>query len=54
MDLPKTYLEGFHYLNDVKKLQYNNLGKTGLKVSKIGFGGGCYGLQYGYVYYFNN
>ncbi|XP_047736057.1 L-galactose dehydrogenase [Hyalella azteca] len=42
----KTYVEGFHDKDAVKKVQYNDLGKTGLRVSQLGIGtsslGNCY------------
>lgn len=47
MVLPPTYVEGFHYLEDVKKLPYVNLGDTDLTVSRLGFGSGCFGNHYG-------
>lgn len=54
MALPETYVEGFHDLEAVKKMKYVDFGKTGLKVSNLGFGGGALGNQYGYskIYYF--
>ncbi|KAL0277363.1 UNVERIFIED_CONTAM: hypothetical protein PYX00_004680 [Menopon gallinae] len=47
MALPRTYTEGFHNLEDVRKMKYVNLGTTGMKVSVLGFGGGCFGNHYG-------
>lgn len=46
MSLPATYIEGFHDLEKVKKVSYVDFGKTGLKVSKLGFGGGAFGNHY--------
>ncbi|XP_044579150.1 L-galactose dehydrogenase-like [Cotesia glomerata] len=37
--LPLTYVEGFHDLEAIKSMKYSPLGKTGLMVSKLGFGG---------------
>ncbi|OAD62536.1 D-arabinose 1-dehydrogenase [Eufriesea mexicana] len=45
--LPATYVEGFHDLEAVKKMEYRPLGKTGLMVSKLSFGGGPLGVHYG-------
>ncbi|KAG7212417.1 hypothetical protein KM043_012732 [Ampulex compressa] len=45
--LPPTYVEGFHDLNAVKAMEYRPLGKTGLLVSKLSFGGGPLGCHYG-------
>ncbi|KAK6622209.1 hypothetical protein RUM44_002016 [Polyplax serrata] len=47
MTLPETYVDGFHYADEVKKLKYICLGETGLKVSRLGFGAGCFGNHYG-------
>lgn len=45
--LPPTYVEGFHNLEAVKKMEYRTLGSTGLLVSKLSFGGGGLGGLYG-------
>lgn len=36
--LPATYVEGFHDLEAVKKMNYQPLGRTGMDVSKLSFG----------------
>lgn len=45
--LPPTYVEGFHDLEAVKAMEYMPLGKTGLLVSKLSFGGAPLGCSYG-------
>lgn len=45
--LPPTYVEGFHDLEAVKKMEYRSLGKTGMIVSKLSLGGGPFGCHYG-------
>jgi len=47
MSLPSTFVEGFHNLEKVKKMKYVDFGKTSLKVSTLGFGGGAFGNHYG-------
>lgn len=47
--LPATYVKGFHDEEQVKRMEYRTLGKTGLQVSKISFGGGALCANYGYV-----
>ncbi|XP_074036955.1 uncharacterized protein isoform X2 [Leptinotarsa decemlineata] len=44
MDLPETYVPGFHYENAVRRMKYNKLGDTGINVSEISLGtaGFCY------------
>lgn len=37
-EMPETYVPGFHDESAVKKMKYNNLGKTGLKVSELSLG----------------
>lgn len=49
--LPATYVEGFHDLEAVKTMEYRKLGKTGLMVSKLSFGGGPLGCHYGLVFF---
>lgn len=39
MSLPPTFVKGFHYEDDVKKMKYSQLGKTHMTVSKISIGG---------------
>jgi hypothetical protein len=48
MALPDTFVATFHDEEAVRKMRYNVLGNTGLRVSHIGFGGGPLGLRYGY------
>ena len=36
--LPKTYVEGFHDIDAVKKMEYTSFGKTGLEISKLSYG----------------
>ncbi|XP_068218119.1 uncharacterized protein [Palaemon carinicauda] len=43
----KTYVEGFHDPNQVKKMTYNQLGNTELFLSKLALGGGPLGGVYG-------
>lgn len=40
MSLPPTFVEGFHYEDHVKRMEYRPLGKTHMMVSKISIGGG--------------
>lgn len=40
MSLPKTFVKGFHYEEEVRRMEYQQLGKTHMKVSKISIGGG--------------
>ncbi|XP_050453165.1 uncharacterized protein LOC126852411 isoform X3 [Cataglyphis hispanica] len=44
---PSTYIEGFHDPEVVKAMEYKELGKTGLFVSKLSFGSGPLGCHYG-------
>ncbi|XP_011643287.1 L-galactose dehydrogenase-like [Pogonomyrmex barbatus] len=44
---PPTYVEGFHDPEAVKAMEYKELGKTGLLVSKLAFGCGPLGCHYG-------
>jgi hypothetical protein len=43
MTLPDTYVAGFHDEAAVRKMRYNVLGNTGLRVSHLAFGGGPLG-----------
>jgi hypothetical protein len=43
MALPDTFVVGFHDEAAVRKMRYNALGKTGLRVSHMAFGGGPLG-----------
>jgi aryl-alcohol dehydrogenase-like predicted oxidoreductase len=40
MSLPPTFVEGFHYEEHVKRMEYRKMGKTHMTVSKISIGGG--------------
>lgn len=44
---PSTYVEGFHDPEAIKIMEYKELGKTGLFVSKLSFGSGPLGCHYG-------
>ncbi|KAH8243803.1 hypothetical protein KR032_010233 [Drosophila birchii] len=46
--LPATYVKGFHDEAKVRGTEYRKLGKTGLEVSKISFGGGALCANYGF------
>lgn len=48
MSLPKTFVKDFHDEVSVRKMKYNQLGETGLFVSKISIGGGTLSQFYGY------
>ena len=52
MSLPETFVRGFHDEGAVQKMQYNPLGDTGWKVSRLGFGGAALGgaALFGYVH----
>jgi L-galactose dehydrogenase len=39
MMLPPTFVKGFHYEDEVKRMEYNRLGSTHMTVSKISIGG---------------
>jgi L-galactose dehydrogenase len=40
MSLPPTFVKGFHYEDDVKKMEYSRMGNTHMIVSKMAIGGG--------------
>ena len=40
MSLPPTFVEGFHYEDQVRRMEYRQLGNTHMMVSKISIGGG--------------
>jgi len=44
--VPKTWVEDFHDLASVEQMQYVQLGKTDMMVSKLGFGGSAIGGIY--------
>lgn len=46
MSLPPTFIKGFHYEDQVKKMEYRQLGRTHMYVSKLSIGGAtlCSGL----------
>ncbi|KAH8265291.1 hypothetical protein KR038_003420 [Drosophila bunnanda] len=46
--LPATYVRGFHDETKVRRMEYRKLGKTGLEVSKVSFGGGALCANYGF------
>jgi len=46
MALPDTFVASFHDEEAVRKMRYNVLGNTGLRVSHVGFGGAPLGLRY--------
>ncbi|KAJ8966495.1 hypothetical protein NQ317_005850 [Molorchus minor] len=47
MDLPETFVPGFHDENEVRKMKYNPLGFTGMNVSQIALGTGGFSYLYG-------
>nr|CAI5845424.1 unnamed protein product [Callosobruchus analis] len=49
MDLPETFVEGFHDEIEVRKMKYYTLGSTGLKVSQLSLGTGAFSYFYGDV-----
>ena len=38
ISLPETYVEGYHNVSSVQKMEYRPLGDTGLLISKLGYG----------------
>ncbi|XP_033149503.1 L-galactose dehydrogenase isoform X2 [Drosophila busckii] len=46
--LPVTFVEGFHNVEKLKCMKYKQLGKTGLEVSQVAFGGGALCSKYGF------
>ncbi|CAH1977453.1 unnamed protein product [Acanthoscelides obtectus] len=49
MDLPETYVKGFHDENEVRKMKYSTLGSTELKVSQLSLGTAAFSYFYGDV-----
>ncbi|KAJ8920751.1 hypothetical protein NQ315_004891 [Exocentrus adspersus] len=47
MELPETFVRGFHDENEVRKLKHNPLGTTGLRVSELSLGTGGFSYFYG-------
>lgn len=47
MDLPETFVPGFHDEATVRKMKYKNLGDTDMKVSVISLGTGSFSYFYG-------
>lgn len=45
--LPSTFVKGFHDEEQVRRMEYSTLGKTGLEISKVAFGGGALCSNYG-------
>ncbi|XP_055638728.1 uncharacterized protein LOC129776863 [Toxorhynchites rutilus septentrionalis] len=45
--LPATFVEGFHDEDCVRRMQYTQFGRTGLKVSKVSLGTGTLSKLYG-------
>lgn len=48
MSLPSTFVKDFHDEESVRKMEYVQLGFTGLHISKISLGGGVFSQFYGY------
>lgn len=48
-DFPPTYVDGFHDEESVKRMEYVELGKTGLLISKISMGAATLSNLYGFV-----
>lgn len=48
MSLPSTFVKDFHDEESVRKMEYVQLGFTGLHVSKISIGGAVFSQLYGY------
>ncbi len=48
-EMPPTYIEGFHDKESVEKMEYLELGKTELLISKISMGTATLSYFYGYV-----
>lgn len=46
-ELPQTFVAGFHDEEKVRKMKYNLLGQTGLKVSHVSLGTGGFSHLYG-------
>lgn len=47
MSLPKTYVDGFHDLPSVQKMNYRPFGKTDMQVSKLAIGGATLSQLFG-------
>lgn len=45
--LPPTFVQDFHDEKAVGQMEYSLLGETGLRLSRLGFGGGALGSIYG-------
>lgn len=46
-DLPATFVKGFHDEAVVRIMKYHELGRTGLRISKLSIGGGTLAPYYG-------
>ncbi|KAJ8954404.1 hypothetical protein NQ318_011078 [Aromia moschata] len=46
MELPETFVPGFHDEDEVRKMKYNDLGRTGLRVSQLSLGTGGFSTMY--------
>lgn len=49
---PDTFVSGFSDAKETKKMVYQSLGNTGLKLSKLSFGGAAFGGIHCYGYGF--
>lgn len=48
MSLPSTFVKDFHDEESVRKMEYVELGCTGLVVSKVAVGGAVFSTLFGY------
>jgi hypothetical protein len=48
MGLPATFVKGFHNEENVRKMEYRQLGRTNLMISKLSIGGGALAEYYGF------
>lgn len=48
MSLPSTFVKDFHDEESVRKMEYVQLGFTGLNISKISIGGAVFSGLFGY------